>query len=84
MPLKIYIYQVSKKKKMKKIIIELSDEQHAQMMEHLRKNTEMNIEAETFSGYSISLCCVDGMISSWVEVEMNTKIDLGEVNWEVI
>lgn len=76
--------QVFKKKKMKKIIIELSDKQHKQMMEHLQKNTEMNIEAETFSGYSISLCCVDGMFSSWVEVEMNGKIDLGEVNWKII
>jgi hypothetical protein len=69
--------------KMKQIIIELTDKQHLKMMEHLRRGTTLNINAETFSGYEIKLCCVDGNISSWVEVEMNGSIDLGEVYWEI-
>lgn len=68
---------------MKQLIIELTDKQHSQMMEHLQKGTTLNIEEETFSGFDIRLCCVDGNVSSWLEVEMNGKIDLGEVNWEL-
>ena len=68
---------------MKKLIIELTDKQHSQMMEHLQRGTKLNIDAETFSGFEIRLCCVEGNLSSWVEVEMNGKIDLGEVNWVI-
>ena len=69
--------------KMKQIVIELTDKQHLKMMQHLRRGTTLNVNAETFSGYEIKLCCVDGNLSSWVEVEMNGSIDLGEVNWEI-
>lgn len=68
---------------MKKLIIELTDKQHSQMMEHLQRGTKLNIDAETSSGFEIRLCCVEGNLSSWVEVEMNGKIDLGEVNWVI-
>jgi hypothetical protein len=67
---------------MKQIIIELSDEQHSKMIEHLRKNTTLNMENETFSGYGFHLKCVEG-ISSWLEIEMNGMLDVGEVNWEI-
>lgn len=68
---------------MKQLIIELTDKQHLQMMEHLQRGTILNIEEETSSGFEIRLCCVEGNLSSWVEVEMNGKIDLGEVNWRI-
>lgn len=68
---------------MKQLIINLTDQQHAQMMAHLQRGTTLNIEEETFSGFDIRLCCVEGNLSSWVEVEMNGMIDLGEVNWEI-
>ena len=68
---------------MKQLIIELTDKQHLQMMEHLQRGTKLNIEEETSSGFEIRLCCVEGNLSSWVEVEMNGKIDLGEVNWRI-
>jgi hypothetical protein len=67
---------------MKKITIELTDEQHAIMMNHLHKETAVNIDNETFSGYGFNLKCVEGGISSWLEVEMNGTINLGEVNWK--
>ena len=68
---------------MKKIIIEISDEQHQKMMNYLKKQTEKNVNNDTFSGYGFNLKCVDGGISSWLEVEMNGIVDLGEVNWKM-
>jgi hypothetical protein len=68
---------------MKKITIELTDEQHAKMMDHLQKGTTLNVNNDTFSGYGFNLKCVEGGISSWLEVEMNGTIDLGEVNWKI-
>jgi hypothetical protein len=68
---------------MKKITIELTDEQHAKMMDHLQKGTTLNVNNDTFSGYGFNLKCVDGGISSWLEVEMNGTLDLGEVNWKI-
>jgi hypothetical protein len=29
------------------------------------------------------LKCVEGGISSWLEVEMNGMLNLGEVNWKI-
>jgi hypothetical protein len=52
------------------------------MMNHLHKETAVNIDNETFSGYGFNLKCVEGGISSWLEVEMNGIINLGEVNWK--
>ncbi|WP_395051498.1 hypothetical protein [Flavobacterium sp.] len=68
---------------MKKIIIEISDDQHSKMMEHLQKGTTLNFENETFSGFGLNLNCVEGGISSWLEVEMNGILDLGEVDWKM-
>jgi hypothetical protein len=68
---------------MKKITIELTEEQHAQMINHLRKETAVNIDNETFSGYGFNLKCVEGGIASWLEVEMNGVLNLGDVNWKI-
>lgn len=68
---------------MKKLIIELSDDQHSKMMEHLQKETALNFASETFSGYGFNLKCVDGGIASWLEVEMNGTLNLGDVNWKI-
>jgi hypothetical protein len=68
---------------MKKITIELTDEQHAKMMDHLQKGTTLNVNNETFSGYGLNLKCVEGGISSWLKVEMNGTLDLGEVDWKI-
>lgn len=68
---------------MKKITIELTEKQHAQMMNHLQRATAVNMDNETFSGYGFNLKCVEGGISSWLEVEMNGMLNLGEVNWKI-
>jgi hypothetical protein len=68
---------------MKKITIELTEDQHKKMMNHLQKGTELNMGNETFSGYGFHLKCVDGGIASWLEVEMNGSLDLGDVNWKI-
>jgi hypothetical protein len=67
---------------MKKITIELSDEQHAKLKEHLATNQELNTNHETFSGFSINLKCVEFGFS-WLEVTMNNTLDLGDVNWKI-
>ena len=67
---------------MKKISIELTDEQHAKMMEHLQKGQKMNIDNETFSGFEINLKCVEFGFS-WLEVEFNGNMNLGDVNWKI-
>lgn len=67
---------------MKKITIEISEKQHTIMMEHLKMNTALNFENETFSGHSIHLYCTE-VGFSWLEVEMNSKVDLGEVKYRV-
>nr|WP_315234092.1 hypothetical protein [uncultured Flavobacterium sp.] len=68
---------------MKKITVELSDEQHSKMMNHLQKGTTLNMNNDTFSGYGFNLKCIEGGISSWLEVEMNGILDLGEVDWKI-
>lgn len=68
---------------MKKIIIELTEEQHEKMMDHLQKGTTLNLDNATFSGYGFNLKCVEGGLSSWLEVEMNGTLDLGEVDWKI-
>jgi hypothetical protein len=68
---------------MKKITIELTEEQHTQMMNHLQRETAVNMDNETFSGYGFNLKCVEGGISSWLEVEMNGILNLGKVNWKI-
>lgn len=68
---------------MKQLIIDLSEEQYNAMTNHLQNGATLNIENETFSGFEIRLKCIEGNLSSWVEVEMNGSVDLEEVNWEI-
>ena len=68
---------------MKKITIELTEEQHSKMMVHLQKGTTINVDNATFSIYGFNLKCVEGGISSCLEVEMNGILNLGEVDWKI-
>ena len=78
------LYETSfKNHTMKQLIIELTEKQHTEMMNHLQRGTTLNINSESFSGFEIRLCCMDGNISSWVEVEMLGMIDIGEVDWAI-
>jgi hypothetical protein len=47
---------------MKKITIELTEEQHTQMMNHLQRETAVNMDNETFSPWLQQLKCVEGGI----------------------
>jgi hypothetical protein len=44
-------------------------EQHEQMMNHLQRETAVNMDNETFSGYGFNLKCVEGGISSGLKLK---------------
>ena len=66
---------------MKRIIIELSEEQHNKLKAHQRRGTEINGVSDSLSGCSIKLCCCE--VGDWLEVEMNGTLNLGDVNWKI-
>ena len=63
---------------MKKIVIEITDQQFTELKDYIRKGKNFNLENETFSGYNIQLNSCE--ISDWLEIDFNGKLDLGEVN----
>lgn len=66
---------------MKRIIIELTEEQHKKMLEFIEKGHKLNLENETFSGYGInSNVCEYG---DWLEVDFNEVLNVGDVNWKI-
>lgn len=66
---------------MKKITIELSDDQFLKMEEHLKKGKNLNLEHETFSGFALHLNSCE--IEDWLEIEMYGTLDLGAVHWKI-
>jgi hypothetical protein len=66
---------------MKKIIIEISDEQYAKMIEHIQKGQKLNFDNETFSGFGINLNSCE--LGDWIEVDMYGALNLGDVNWKI-
>ncbi|CAM3007833.1 hypothetical protein [Flavobacterium frigoris] len=66
---------------MKKISIELSDEQYEKMKAHQKNVVEINAESDSLSGCSIKLCCCE--LGDWLEIEMNGVLNLGDVNWKI-
>jgi hypothetical protein len=66
---------------MKKIIIELSDEQHLKMIEHIQKGQKLNFDNETFSGFGINLNSCE--LGDWLEIHMYGELNLGDVNWKI-
>jgi hypothetical protein len=67
---------------MKKLIIELTEEQHTEMMEHIQKEAQLNLDNETLSGYSIHLNCIFPGLSC-LELKMNSDLYLGDVDWKI-
>lgn len=65
---------------MKKIEIILTDEQYKKLTSEIRKGNTLNLKEETFSGFNINLNCVEGGFS-WLEFNMHSTIDLGDVEW---
>ena len=66
---------------MRKIIIELTDEQCEKMKAHKKRGAELNGLSDSLSGCSIKLCCTP--IEDWLVIEMNGALDLGEVKWKM-
>jgi hypothetical protein len=66
----------------KKLVIDLTESQAEEIKDHLSKQSEINQMEETFSGYSITLIGLEEGLN-FLEVEMNSKIDLGDVTWRI-
>jgi hypothetical protein len=66
----------------KKLIIDLTESQAEEIKSHLSKQSEINQREETSSGYSITLIGLEEGLN-FLEVEMNSKIDLGDVTWRI-
>lgn len=66
---------------MKKIIIELTDKQHAEMMKYIEKGHALNLNNETFSGYGINLNTCE--LGDWLEIDFYGVLNIGDVNWKI-
>ena len=68
---------------MKQLLITLTDEQHEMFTQKIQSEASKNMEQSTLSGFSITLKeAFPGM--SWLTVDMNGELDLGDVNWKII
>ena len=66
---------------MKRIIIEISDDQHEQMKAYLEKCFNTSISEETMDDYSLKL--QTSIFGSTLDVEMYGKVELGDVKWKI-
>lgn len=66
---------------MRKIIIEISDEQFAEMTSYINKGQKLNFDHETFSGFGINFNSCE--LGDWIEIHMYGELNLGEVNWRI-
>jgi hypothetical protein len=67
---------------MKQIRITLTDEQYEKLKAKLEGESHKNLEHSTMSGFSFTLKeAFPG--ASWLTVDMNGELDLGDVNWEI-
>lgn len=68
---------------MKQLLITLTDEQHEMFTQKIQSEASKNMEQSTLSGFSITLKeAFPGM--SWLTVDMNGELDLGDVDWKII
>lgn len=63
-----------------KLIIQLSDAQKLAIQKHLSEEAAINQVDETLSGWTFTLSCTEFGIH-YLGLEMNTKIELGEVEY---
>lgn len=66
---------------MKKIIIEISDNQHQRLKDFLEKCFNTSLTEETMDDYSLKL--TTSFLGSTLDVEMYGKLELGDVNWRI-
>lgn len=68
---------------MKKIIIEISDAQHQKLINEITRCRQINFQEETLSGIELILSSTfDGAFTD-LSIKMHSKMDLGEVNWNI-
>ncbi|MGV8815599.1 MAG: hypothetical protein ACOH2D_15970 [Gelidibacter sp.] len=68
---------------MKQIRINLTDEQYEKLMAKLQNEAQTNLEHGALSGFSMTLEeAFPGV--SWLTINMNGALDLGDVNWEIV
>lgn len=67
---------------MRKIEIELSEEQYQLLNQEIAKGNDINLQEETHSGFRVELNSIEGGIS-WIDFEMQNKVELGEVTWSL-
>jgi hypothetical protein len=66
---------------MKKICIEISEEQQEQIRAYLEKCFKTSIQEECMDGYTITLSV--SPFGSELEVAMYGKVELGDVKWKI-
>jgi len=67
---------------MKELRIKLTDDQHEKLMAKLSNEGQKNLDHSTLSGFSITLNeAFPG--ASWLTVNMNGELDLGDVDWKI-
>lgn len=67
---------------MRKIEIELSEEQYQRLNQEIAKGNDINLQEETHSGFTVELTTIEGGIS-WIDVQTPDKVHLGEVTWSL-
>jgi hypothetical protein len=65
---------------MKKLVIELTDEQYYSITKLMAQDAKVNFEEETNAGYSFTLDCAEGDLCSLI-VKANNKIELEDIVW---
>lgn len=67
---------------MKQLCVNLTDEQHEMLMNKLQNEAKKNMDHDTMSGFSITLKEAFPGIS-WLTIDMNGELELGDVDWEI-
>ena len=66
---------------MRKIEIDLTEEQYQKLTSEIKRRAVINLHEETFSGFDLVLGVTEGNVSV-LELKMGSVIKLGEVDWK--
>ena len=67
---------------MRKLEIELTEEQYQHIKEEVRYAGRAHLQEESFGGYTLSLHVGIPHVFSFLEMKMANTIDLGDVKWQ--
>jgi hypothetical protein len=78
----IFDYQI---RKMRKLEINLTEEQYQHIQEEIKYSNRIHLEGETFGGYELCLrVSVPNVFGSFLNMNTFRSIEIGEVEWEFI